>query len=326
MSASVQNLRQIRHGTGAFDKFLEGSHDRGASEEFAEEVDLAAKLVVRNRLDELFCGSASYGVVLGDLRSRRAGDSKGLALTSKLRHQADGLRASCVNRSSGEKQIPHKSISKIAFQARDPAEARNEAEAQLGKSKTRHFIGDDHVAGQRQFESSAKTSTMNGGDGDKGRGIDRVQNRVDAFEKGAYARGAVFCGSCRRSRIQLAQISTRGKEGLARAGNNAGGRLRSEHVKLGNKLFQFGEHGGANFVGRRMIESQLDHAFAPFPTQRFTGESFHACCLLAASRVPFESYMALISEAYRALMASRRSLPLAVSKLSSEEKTSRTIV
>src|SRR5258708_5666335 len=167
---------------------------------------------------------------------------------------------------------------------------------------------------------------MNGGDGNKGHGIDRVQNRVDGFEKGADARGAVFCGSCRRSGIQLAQISTRGKEGLVRAGNNTGGSLRSEHVKLGNKLFQFGEHGGANFIRRRMIESHLDHPFAPFPTQRFAGESFHACCLLAASREPFESYMALISEAYRALMASRRSLPLAVSELFSGEKTSRTIV
>src|SRR5712692_5054852 len=100
-SASVRNLRQIGHRAGAFDKFLEGSHDRGASEEFAEEVDLAAKLVVRNRLDELFCDGTSYGVVLGDLRGGRAGDSKGFAFTSKLRHQAHSLRASCVNRSPG---------------------------------------------------------------------------------------------------------------------------------------------------------------------------------------------------------------------------------
>jgi len=54
----------------------------------------------------------------------------------------------------------------------------------------------------------------------------------------------------------------------------------------------------ANSVGRSMIESQLNHAFTPFPTQRFASElfHFHAVLLLAASRVPFESYMAIDSE------------------------------
>src|SRR5258706_180734 len=80
------NLGQIRHGAGAFDKFFQGGHDGGAGEEFAEEVDLAAKLIVRNGLNEFFGGRARHGVVLGDLRGRRAGDAKGFAFTGKLRH------------------------------------------------------------------------------------------------------------------------------------------------------------------------------------------------------------------------------------------------
>src|SRR5438876_12233459 len=83
-----------------------------------------------------------------------------------------------------------------------------------------------------------------------------------------------------------------------------------------------------NEIGTAMLDGQFDHAFAPLPAQRFTGELFHlhACCLLAASRTAFESYMALTSEAYRALMASRRSLPLTVSNPFSGENPSRTIV
>src|SRR5260370_42343974 len=118
------------------------------------------------------------------------------------------------------------------------------------------------------------------------------------FRKG---RGAV---------IQLAEIRTGGENGLARSRNNADGSRGSKRSKCGDKLFQFREHGCANFVGRLMIEGQLDHPFAPFPTQRFASKDFHACCLLAASRLPLASYMALISEAYRSLMTSRRSLPL----------------
>src|SRR6266576_2138181 len=124
----------------------------------------------------------------------------------------------------------------------------------------------------------------------------------------------------------LSRSERHGRVQERRARNNADGSLRHEHIKCGNKLFQFRKHGRANFIGRLMIKRQFDHAFAPFPTQRLAGESFHACCLLTASRLPFEPYMALISDAYRALMASRRILPMAVSNPLSGVKTSRSIV
>src|SRR5207248_6056368 len=86
-----------------------------------------------------------------------------------------------------------------------------------------------------------------------------------------------------------------------------------QRTKGAHEYFQLLKHGRADFIGRLMIEHQLDASLPPLPTQRFAFEAFHACCLLTASRSSFGSYMALISEAKWVLTASRRSLPFAVS-------------
>src|SRR5205807_8887702 len=96
------NLGEIRHGAGVFDELLEGGHDGRASEEFAEEVDLAAKLVVGNGLDEFLGGGTGYGVVLGDLGGGRASYPEGFTFTGKLRYQADGLGTRSVDSSPRE--------------------------------------------------------------------------------------------------------------------------------------------------------------------------------------------------------------------------------
>src|SRR5437879_11616301 len=96
------NLGQIGHGAVVFDEFLKGSHDGRASEEFAEEVDLAAKLVVGNGLDEFLGGGTGYGVVLGDLGGGRASYPEGFTFTGKLRYQADGLGTRSVDSSPRE--------------------------------------------------------------------------------------------------------------------------------------------------------------------------------------------------------------------------------
>src|SRR5689334_22382869 len=80
----ASHLGQVGHGAGVFDEFLEGGHDGRASEEFAEEVDFAAKFLGGNGLDEFLGSGTGYGVVLGDLRGGRAGDSKGLAFSGQL--------------------------------------------------------------------------------------------------------------------------------------------------------------------------------------------------------------------------------------------------
>src|SRR5258708_3095681 len=316
-------IGQIWHGAGVFDEFLQGGHERGPSEELTKEVDLSPQLIVWNWFDKFLGGRTSLGVVFRDLRGGRTCDAEGFAFAGQLRHQTHGVCPSCVHRSPREQQIPHKSIAKIALQSRDTSKAGNESQAQFRERKPRHLVGDNHVAGQGQFESSPETGTMHRGDRDKWRGIDRVQHSVDAFEKSAHARGAVFLRHCCRSRIEFAQISTSRKNRLPRASNNTYRSKRCKRAKCRDEFLQFNEHCGANFIGWSMIECQLDDSFAPFPPQCFSGESFHACCLLAASRTLFESYMALISEAYRALMASRRILPLTVSNPFSGENPSR---
>src|SRR2546423_10305941 len=95
-------LGQIGHGISGFGKFLERSHYRGAREEFAEEIDFAAKLIVRNGLDEFFGGGASRAVEFRNLSRGGAGDFEGFALRGELSDKAHGLRASGVHAAPGE--------------------------------------------------------------------------------------------------------------------------------------------------------------------------------------------------------------------------------
>src|SRR5260221_7430453 len=86
--------RQIGHGAGVFDEFLEGGHDRRARKELAEKIDLPAKLLVRNGLDEFFGGGAGDGVELRDLRGGRASNAKSLAFRGELHDHANRVSAS----------------------------------------------------------------------------------------------------------------------------------------------------------------------------------------------------------------------------------------
>src|SRR5260370_32431009 len=117
---------------------------------------------------------------------------------------------------------------------------------------------------------------------------------MNAFQKMANTGEPLFFGKGRGAVIQLAQVRARGKNGLPSASDNTDGSLRRQQTECSNKFFQFGEHGRAYFIGRLMIERQLDNPFAPFPTQRFAGEGFHACRPLTASRLPSASYTAFI--------------------------------
>ena len=123
----------------------------------------------------------------------RASDSEGFAFTGELSDQAYGLRARGVDGATGEEQIANEGVAEIAFEARDAAEAGNKARAKFGKCKARHFVGDDHVAGQREFESAAKTYAVNGGNGDERRGVERSSARRGCVpETRGRLRGALF--------------------------------------------------------------------------------------------------------------------------------------
>src|SRR5580692_9277124 len=142
--------------------------------------------------------------------------------------------------------------------------------------------------------------------------IDGVKSRVNPSKKIAHTENAVFFGKLRGALIKFPKIGTCGKTMLAFAVNDARGSFRRERVNRSNKLFQFFQHREPNFVRWRTVEHQLDHALAPFPAKRFAGERLHALLPAAALLSSASAYMALISAANRALIASRRSLPITV--------------
>src|SRR6516165_9284384 len=98
-----------------------------------------------------------------------------------MRHEPRLLRALGFHRSAGKEQVADESVADLAPQARDAAEARDQAKAQLRKTEARHFVGNDEIAAQRQFEPAALAQAMNGGEGNKRRLIDRIQHSVDSL-------------------------------------------------------------------------------------------------------------------------------------------------
>jgi len=145
---------------------------------------------VRDGLDEFFGGGTGDTVELGDLSGGSAGDLQSFTFGGELRDEADRLRASGVDAAAGEEEIANEAVAEIALEARNAAKAGNEAETKFGKSEAGHFIGDDDIADEREFESATETDTVNGGDGDERRIVEPIENRVDVLEKIADAFGA----------------------------------------------------------------------------------------------------------------------------------------
>src|SRR5215467_737102 len=144
---------------------------------------------------------------------------------------------------------------------------------------------------------------------------------MNAFEKLANASETLLLYQWQRPSIKLAEVGPGAEATLLIAGNDTSGTFVRECGKSRDKLLKVVKHCRANFIGRRMVERQLDDSFTPFPAQRLAEETLHACCLLTprtsapvsvSSRSRFPSYRWRISVAYRSWIASRRSLPLAV--------------
>ncbi len=79
-----------------------------------------------------------------------------------------------------------------------------------------------------------------------------------------------------------------------------------ERRKRRYQPFEVRERRGADFIARRMIQRDFDRAVLDLPRKRLAAK--------ASSFRVFFSYIASISAANRAAMASRFSLPLAVSR------------
>src|SRR4029077_1919198 len=182
-AGQMRGLGLVGHGAGIFDKFFEASHHSGAVKEFAENFNFEAKFFAQDRLDELLCGDARAGVEFCDLRCGGPGQLKCFTLGCKLRHETHRLRASGIDAAARQQEIADEAVAKIALQARNAPESRNESEAQFGESETGHLVSDHHIADESEFKPPAKTNSVDGGDGDKRNFVEPVEYGMNALEK-----------------------------------------------------------------------------------------------------------------------------------------------
>src|SRR5581483_10776842 len=167
-------LWQVRLDLSALDEFLQARLDGGLGEEFAEEINLTAKVVVGNRFGEFLRCDGGALVEFFDLRGGGAGEAQRFPLSGQLAYQSYGSGFLSIDGAARQQQIANHRIPQIALQARDSAKSRHQAEAQLGKAEARHLVGDDEVAGQRQLEPAAESDAVDSGDGDQRGGVHRV--------------------------------------------------------------------------------------------------------------------------------------------------------
>ena len=182
-AGQMRRLGLVGHGAGVFNKLFEAGHHSGAGKQFAENFDFAAKLFAGDRLDELFCGGARAGVEFCDLRGGGSGQLECFTLGRKLRHETHRLRASGIDAAAGQQEIADEAVAKIALEARNAPETRDESEAQFGESEAGHLVSDDHIADESEFEAPAETNSVDGGDGDKRSFVEPVKDGMDALEK-----------------------------------------------------------------------------------------------------------------------------------------------
>src|SRR4029077_8729554 len=122
----------------------------------AEDVDLALQFLIRNRLDESLRGCGRLMVEFRQLCGRGTSGTQGFALSDHLAHETDLLGLRRIEAAPGEQQIAHDCIADIALQTRDSTESGNQTQAQFREGKAGRFVGDDEIASEGQFESSAK--------------------------------------------------------------------------------------------------------------------------------------------------------------------------
>src|ERR1700686_5196233 len=176
---------------------------------------------MRDGLEEFLCSGACERIQFLDLACLRTRHIQGFPFRGKLRYEPNALRSRSVYAAPGEQQITDKSVTQIALQSRYAAKSRYQSQPQFGKCKSRHLVGDDNVAGQRQFQPAAKTNSVHCRNSYKRRCVDGVQYRVNAFQKLAHAREPFPSVETRRAFVKLPQIRSRRKSMLPRAGNSA---------------------------------------------------------------------------------------------------------
>src|SRR3989442_2846402 len=126
------------------------------------------------------------------------------------------------------------------------------------------------------------------------------------LQKVASISEALLLRKRRITAVQFAKIRARRKNRLARTRNDADGSLRRKRARCSDKLFKLREHCRTNFIGGWVVERQLNHPLSPLPTPRLSRQNLHSSVSLAASRGPLPSYISVIFEAKRAVLAEPR--------------------
>jgi hypothetical protein len=263
------------HGIVGLDEAAKALHYLGAVEKFAEEFDFFTEFLVGDGFDEFFGSDAGFGVELGDLLGHRTGDLERVTFAGEVCDEAGLLRGLGFDGAAGEEQIADEAIADVAAETGYAAEAGNETEAKLWETEARHFVGDDQIAEESEFEAASHAEAVNGSEGDEGCGVDGIGHSVDSPDECSQAGNAFLWGEFQCVVVELFQIAADAEAARAGTGNDAGAGDGGEAVNGGDELFEFAQEQCANFVERFVVKSEFDNAVAPFPSQAFAAEFFY---------------------------------------------------
>ena len=158
----------------------------------------------------------SHTVELSNLRSSGSCGAQRLTFRHDLADQPDLLRFGGVKAATGQQQVAHHCIAYIPLQARDPSESRNQSQAQFRKTEAGHLVGNDQIANQSEFEPTAESHTVDGGNGGQGRRIDAIQHAMYPLQKLTHATNRLRLLHRLRALVQFPQIGTSRKSSFQR--------------------------------------------------------------------------------------------------------------
>src|SRR5215472_3184940 len=162
---------------------------------------------------------------------------------------------------------------------------------------------------------------MDGGNRHKRRCVDGIGDAVDSLDEFAQVGGALLAGKRQGPKIEFLQVSAGAKAPGARTGEEARAGGGRKAVNRGCELLQFAQHQRPDFVQWFVVKSEFQNAVTPFPAQCLAAKFLYRLCpaarllhTLLPTAAAFFRYICSISPWNFWLMASRFSLPLAVSK------------
>src|SRR5438270_13872739 len=98
---------------------------------------------------------------------------------------------------------------------------------------------------------------MNGSDGREWSGVDCVEDGVDTFQEIAHTGKLLGLRQRSRSFVEFAEVGACRESTFPRPGDDARSGIRAQRWKRRNKLFQLGEHDGADLSCGFATERQL---------------------------------------------------------------------